>query len=140
MPHHHTNHDTATDAVVFRVGEITACLGIFCYLALLFLAYKVPRLRQHPETMVLYCSASGILFNVRGVIRPAIWNGLSGSKAQYEYKSFLLISDNCYFEVAWSMVRLPNNCHHFCLPRHFSLIVCAVLAVVAHDMELPVGC
>lgn len=89
---------------VYHVGLVTACVGIACFLFLFVLAYRLPRLREHPESMVLYIALCGIMYNGRGAWRSGAWEQLHGTEVIHENHSWLTIADSCLSETLWAHV------------------------------------
>jgi hypothetical protein len=95
---------------VYHISEVTAWVGVVCYLLLFALAIRVPRLRQHPESLVLFIAFCGTMFNVRGIVRDTIWDASDHHKTKASHNSFLFIDDGCYLETIWGHVRAYFVC------------------------------
>lgn len=94
-----------SDPLVFHVGLVTGCLGLACCAVLFVLAVLVPKLRTHPESIVLFIAFCGLCFNLRGVVRAGLWEDWHASQRIHEKYSWLVIEDECKMESLWANVR-----------------------------------
>lgn len=97
MPH--------TNPLLFHVGLITSCVGFGCCLLLGLLAVRIPRLRAHPEVVVLFISACDLLFCLDGIVRAGVWEAASDKSRISEQKSWFSWDDGCSSEGIWAHVR-----------------------------------